>query len=134
MFKIDRKIEYSLIILRYFKSLNGNTLVSANEISQKYSIPFDMASSVMRLLAKSSILGSKHGLKGGYYLQSLPESYSLLELSKAILGNIAIVNCLKKTPNCNLEKKCNIKNSVNLLKIKFLEMCKDTLVKDLIKE
>lgn len=130
MIKIDKKIEYALIVLKHFKN-NPQELFSAKDISDKYNIPFDMVAKVMQIFSQKNILDVKYGNKGGYFLSCTNLEINLLDLSEMILGPLKITKCLKNG-KCNVEDKCNIKSSIGNLNRRFLEMLKAVSIKEII--
>ena len=52
MLKMNRKVEYALIALKYVAYEDPDKLVSVKEICEKYRTPFDVTSRVMQLLVK----------------------------------------------------------------------------------
>ncbi len=130
MIKIDKKIEYALIILKHFKN-NSKEMFSAKDISDKYNLPFDMVAKVMQNFAQNGILEVRYGNKGGYFLSFFNSKINLLELSEMILGPLKITKCLKNG-ECNVIDKCNIKSSITSLNQKFLNMLKAVSIEEII--
>ena len=105
MVRIDKKIEYALIILKHMK-YNLDKLTKVRDISDKYLLSFDMVAKVMRSLNINKIISSRPGNKGGSKLNNI--DINLLELSKAINGSNKFAKCIEKS--CN--SKCSIRSSI----------------------
>src|SRR3989338_788088 len=102
MFKVNRKIEYALIALRYMNS-KPKDLVSAKEICDTYKTPFDTTSRVLQIMTQKGIVKAEHGAYGGYTINKDLTKVTLLELVEMILGPMKIANCFsKKYSACDL--------------------------------
>lgn len=111
MIMIDKKIEYTLIILKYMK--DKNEMISARDISDKYLIPFDTVAKIMKILNNNKIIVSKVGNKGGSKLNNF--NLDLLELNKIVKGNTKFIKCIGD--ECDI--KCNIKSLIKNLNLHF---------------
>ncbi len=65
MFKINRKIEYALIALKYMSHKAPGQITSAKEICDMYNTPFDPTSRVLQIMAQHGIVQAEQGAKGG---------------------------------------------------------------------
>lgn len=106
MIKINKKVEYAMIALKHISQSNSTQIITAREICDIYSTPFDTMSKVMQTLGKHSILSSTQGIKGGYKLNKELAEISYLELVEIIEGSAAAKDCVAM--NCNLIGTCNI--------------------------
>ena len=109
MIKINKKIEYSLLVLDQLYREKDKKF-SAKEISLKYNIAFDSVSRVMQKLAKQKFLISEQGSSGGYKLNKNLNNISLLNLITAVSGPLTIARCLKG--DCLQAQFCNIKTPI----------------------
>ena len=109
MFKINRRIEYALIALRYMSSKHPGQLTSAKEICDLYQAPFDPTSRVLQIMAQQGILQAEQGAKGGYQIIKDLTKITLKELSDMITGPIEIANCFHKDySTCEITSGCRI--------------------------
>ena len=58
MLKINRKVEYALMILKHMKESDAGSLFNAKDIGEKYSASFDVVAKVMQQLSGNGILAS----------------------------------------------------------------------------
>src|SRR3990167_886200 len=93
MFKINRKIEYALISLKYMSSKSPGQLTSAKEICDVYRTPFDPTSRVLQIMAQNEVLHAEQGARGGYQIVRDLSKLTMKELSDMITGPIEIANC-----------------------------------------
>ncbi|MFA5060172.1 MAG: Rrf2 family transcriptional regulator [Candidatus Omnitrophota bacterium] len=109
MFKINRKVEYALISLRYINHAPKGQLVSAKEICEAYKTPFDPTSRVLQIMAQNGILKAEHGAYGGYQIIKNLSKVTFSQLSEMIVGPIQIANCFHGNyAHCDLASCCNI--------------------------
>ena len=109
MFKINRKIEYALIALKYMSCKDPGQLTSAREICDVYNTPFDPTSRVLQIMAQHNVLQAEQGAKGGYQVIRDLFKLSLKELSDMIIGPIEIANCFHGDySQCEISGTCHI--------------------------
>ncbi len=128
MFKINKKTEYALIILKCMsEQQKTKKLLSAREICENFGIPFDTTSKVMQYLNNEGILKSVKGIHGGYFLDFNLASISLKDLILLVEGKneceFSSCHHPQKGP-CDFIEKCNITRPMQNLQnrmSKFLE-------------
>ena len=107
MFKINRKIEYALIALKYMSHKAPGQLTSAKEICDIYHIPFDPTSRVLQIMAQHEILRAEQGVHGGYQVVKDLSKVTLGDLSDIIVGPVEIANCFHGDySHCELTQSC----------------------------
>lgn len=130
MLKINKKVEYALMALKFMAdkalhSSDGAALTSAREICDHFNTPFDTTAKVMQLMNNQHILKSTKGIKGGYSLNKNLNEITYMELVRLIEGKEHIGRvCESKHGTCELFGKCNIATPVEKLNRKlsqFLE-------------
>lgn len=135
MTKINRKIEYALMALRYMSQKIPGELTSAKEVSDAFNTPFDATARVMQQLAqKGGILKSEYGANGGYQITKDLAKVSMYDLVEIIDGPTALVKCLHKEAPCDIQDRCNIISPVTLLNNKLTEFYRTLSLKDLLIE
>ena len=73
----SKKCEYGLQAVLYLSTCDRGTVVSADEIARKLSIPKEFISKILQSLTESGIVASKKGKSGGFYLARDPDVVSL---------------------------------------------------------
>jgi Rrf2 family protein len=132
MLKINKKVEYALMALKFIadrtlNELNANgehVLTSAREICDEFNTPFDTTAKVMQLMNNQEILKSTKGIKGGYSLNKDLSEITYMNLVRMIEGKEVGRVCVTTKGTCELFAKCNIITPVELLNRKlnvFLE-------------
>jgi Rrf2 family protein len=120
MFKINRKIEYSLMALKHMNAKRPGELTTAKEICQAYHAPFDATARALQIMAQKGLLRAEHGAHGGYLIQKDLDKVSFLELCEWILGPVTLAECLMDH-ECSLTHDCNIISPMLTLNQKMKE-------------
>ena len=76
-------------------ALDGQGLVTVNEIARVEGIPREYLAKVLLDLVKSELLRSTKGREGGYYLVKPRGSYTFREILEAIDGPIDPASCTR---------------------------------------
>lgn len=113
MIKINRKVEYALMVLKLMKGKALDELTTAREVCDKYHTPFDTTSKVMQLMNSAEILHSHKGVKGGYTLSGDLSDVSYVDLVQLIEGKSFIMDC--HDGPCELFHSCNISQPIRRL-------------------
>lgn len=133
MNKINRKIEYALMAIKYMSQKIPGELTSAKEVSDAFNTPFDATARVMQQLAqKGGILKSEYGANGGYQITKDLAKVSMNDLVEIIEGPTALVKCLHKEVPCEIQNRCNIISPVTQLNQKLTEFYSTLSLKDLL--
>lgn len=113
MIKINRKVEYALMVLKAMKEKDLNELTTAREVCDRYNTPFDTTAKVMQQMNSAGILHSHKGVKGGYTLARDLASISYIELAELIEGKSFMMDCHEGP--CDLLHTCNISQPIKRL-------------------
>ena len=132
MVKINKKVEYALIVLKHLSTNVDETLVTARIICDKYSTPFDTTSRVMQLMNSVGVLDSSQGKKGGYKLNKDLGNISYLELVELIEGRKFSQDC--KEAKCALIESCNITGPVKKLNDYLAHFFRGLSIKELLSD
>lgn len=118
MIKINRKIEYALMVLKLMKEKDPQDLTTAREVCDKFETPFDTTAKVMQLMNNAGILHSQKGVKGGYTLSRDLSLVTYMELVELIEGKSFMMDCHDRGDErgpCDLLHKCNISQPIKRL-------------------
>lgn len=69
--------------------------VSLKSIAERQDVSELYLEQIFALLRKSSLVESKRGVKGGYYLNREPREISVHEILECLEGKLSIVQCLE---------------------------------------
>ncbi len=133
MIKFSKKIEYALGTLQYL-GLHPKSSFSAKELANTLNIPYEFLSKTLAQLAKSNILISNQGMKGGYQLAVLPKDLKFSQILEALNEPINVVECASGDEEiCERSNICLIKSPMFQLQMKINELIGSTTLEDLLK-
>ncbi len=133
MLKINKKVEYALMALKFMADKQETTLTSAREICDVMGTPFDTTAKVMQLMNNQDILKSVKGIKGGYSLNKPLSEITYMELVRLIEGRPKIGRaCISSKGTCELINKCNISTPVERLNLKLNSVLEKMTLADLL--
>lgn len=132
MVKINRKVEYALMVLKFMNERDESDLTTAREVCDLFKTPFDTTSKVMQQMNLAGILTSHKGVKGGYHLSSDLRQLSYLGLVELIEGKASVVDC-NEGP-CDLLGSCNISGPIKRFNTYLTQILSSLSVYDLISQ
>jgi Rrf2 family protein len=113
MFKLSKKTEYSLIALQHMMMIGKKSVATVKEISERHQIPQPLLAKICQQLAKSKLIQSVQGARGGYTLNMDAADISLAAVMEAIEGPIHIVDCNDSRHICDRDEICTLKFSLD---------------------
>lgn len=136
MNKLNRKLEYALMSLKYMSQKIPGELTSAKEVSEAFETPFDATARVMQAMAQKGVLRAEQGAFGGYQIMKDLSKVTMFQLLEIIEGPTTVVKCLSTTKDeaCNNHAKCNILSPVQVLQNKLNEFYSNLTLKELLLE
>lgn len=135
MVKINRKLEYALMALKYMSQKIPGELTTAKEVSEAFRTPFDATARVMQQMAqKGGILRAEYGVNGGYQITKDLAKVSFYDLVEVVDGPTAVAKCLHKESPCEIQDTCNIVSPIVTLNSQLTDFYKGLSLKDLLVE
>jgi Rrf2 family protein len=132
MIKINRKVEYALMVLKLMQDKDTSDLTTAREVCDQYELPFDTTAKVMQQMNGAGILHSHKGVKGGYTLARDLSSISYIELAELIEGKSFMMDCHEGP--CDLFHSCNISQPIKRLNDYILNIFRSLSLQELLAE
>lgn len=133
MIKINKKVEYALIALKYMASQVDGKLTSAREICDRFKTPFDTTAKVLQTMNNKGLLTSTKGIKGGYALAKPLNSITFTELGKMIEGRQEFQQfCESSKGLCDLYDICNIVTPIESLNNKINSFLNELTLEELL--
>jgi Rrf2 family protein len=121
--RLTRAGEYAVRCVLYLSHKGKDQLVSRKEIAEQAAIPTHFLAKIAQQLAKAGIIDIQQGAAGGYRLMVEPKSITLLEVIEAIIGEIALNDCVTRPNTCAASKSCTVHRVWN----KARKQLRDTL-------
>lgn len=109
MLRISKLTDYSIVMMAHIARQPVRSY-SAAEITAALPIGAPTVSKLLKLLARSGLLVSQRGARGGYALARSADQISVAEVIAAIEGPVALTEC--SLPGiCQLEQRCSIRSN-----------------------
>ena len=132
MITFSKRMDYGLIALSHLALQEDGEATNAKAIAAKYQIPPELLAKTMQLLAKSGIVESRNGPKGGYVLSRSPDSISVFEVIQSIEGHVAMANCqVGEDPSCVQFDNCPLLQPMERIQQKVIELLKGMTLLDM---
>jgi len=130
MFKLSKKTEYGILALQHMAAMDNGRVATVKEMSESYNIPQSLLAKICQQLAKSSIINSVQGSRGGYALGKPATAISLAEIMEAIEGPIHIVDCNFEAHNCGRDDDCTLKTGLNSIEAQMASFLNKITLQD----
>src|SRR3989337_2656809 len=92
------------------KTDSASASTSAREIAEQYDIPIELMAKVLQRLARSGLLSSPQGTRGGYTLSKTTGSISVADIIQAIDGPLTVTACSTEDEQCEQFSKCSVRD------------------------
>jgi Rrf2 family protein len=128
MLRLSKKSEYALMAVKYIALQPEKNCVTAREIADSYSLPYELVSKVLQQLTKYNVITSVQGAKGGYRLSKIPADIFLLDIISAVEPNYRITNCMKENSSekdCEHFNCCKIRSPLVKIQIEIDKLFKN---------
>ena len=83
MFKLSKKTEYGILALQHMAAMDNDRVSTVKEIAETHNIPHSLLAKICQQLAKSEIIISVQGSRGGYALGRDATKISLAAVMEA---------------------------------------------------
>lgn len=93
-------------MIRIVSSEKGKGAVSLNEVSREENISLKYLEGIVGLLKKNGLVASVKGPKGGYVIARPKDKISLLDIARALEGEVNFVDCCGEDFACERKKIC----------------------------
>lgn len=101
MLRISKKADYAVFLLGAIARQGafpggsaGEAVVSAHEIARQARLNKSVVANLLKEFAKSGLLESTRGLKGGYRLGRPPREIALADILEVVEGRFVLVDCV----------------------------------------
>ena len=129
----SRPCEYALRALTYITTNIDMELIRAQEIAEAECLPAPFLAKLLQQLARSGILVSVKGPKGGFGLARPPKEISLMEVVFAVDGEDGFTRCAVGLAECSDDATCPLHDTWKPLKEEILDYMSSRSLADLAK-
>jgi FeS assembly SUF system regulator len=121
MLRLSKKADYALMAMKHLaRKADASASTSAREIAEQYDIPIELMAKVLQRLARSGLLTSHQGTRGGYTLSRTTGSISVADIIQAIDGPLTVTACSTDDEQCEQFMKCNVRDPLWKIKDRIL--------------
>lgn len=136
---LSKKTLYAFQALTFLAEQEDRSPVLISTIAKEKKISLKFLENILLQLKKASILGSKKGKGGGYYLIKEPKDVPLAKVIRMLDGAIALLPCVslnyyEKCENCVSEELCGLNKVMIEVRDKTLEVLENKTLFDLTSE
>jgi len=121
MLRLSKKADYALMAMKHLaRKPDAAGSTSAREIAEQFDIPIELMAKVLQRLARSGLLTSHQGTRGGYTLSKATPSISVADIIQAIDGPLTVTACSSDDEQCEQFMKCNVRDPLWKIKDRIL--------------
>lgn len=138
MLKFSKKVDYALMALQHIASVQFGELhrvrvINTKEIAEEYKIPVELLAKVLQVLAKTGLIESQNGPKGGYLLAREARQITIAQVIGAIEGPIGITDCYhdKEASSCSQHEHCNIRTPLLKVQDSIYQLLNNMTIEDM---
>ncbi len=132
MLRLTKKFEYGLLAVRYIASTQNGDVATAKEIAENMNIPFELVAKTLQQMAKSGLITSVQGVKGGYRLNKPASEISFSEIADAIGEPIRLIDCETNPNGCDAFVGCAVKKPLTKIQKRFREIFDEAKVAEIL--
>ena len=111
MIRLTKQTDYGIVLLSHL-AVSSEDHLNAPELARETHLPLPMVSKILKTLARSGLLESHRGVKGGYRLARSAAAISVAEIIAALEGPIAITECAPESSDeCSYEGFCRVRTN-----------------------
>lgn len=136
---LSRKAKYAIKALLTLAIQENREPILISQIAETHQIPKKFLETILLELKNNTLLSSKKGKGGGYYLRQNPEEITLARIVRIIDGPIAPTPCVslnyyETCEDCIDEKTCQLKMIMMQLRDANLEVLEGTSIADILNQ
>ena len=120
MLRLSKKADYALMAMKHLATHTDAASTSARAIAEEYNIPLELLAKVLQRLARSGLLASHQGTRGGYTLSKPPASISVADIIQAIDGPLTVTACSTDDEQCEQFNRCNVRDPLWRIKDRII--------------
>jgi FeS assembly SUF system regulator len=129
MIKLSKLSDYGVMLMTELARRHGQGSLTARDLAGELALPQPTVSKLLKLLAKSDLLDSQRGVKGGYSLARDPETIDLAEILAALEGPVSMTACVDG--DCAHLNSCNARSSWHWINQRVIEALREVTLADM---
>ena len=124
--------EYAIHGLLYLALKDPGEVVYVRDIANAQNVSETYLAKVFQQLARSGLVTSYRGAKGGFALARPPEQITLRRIIEATEGSSPLFNCLQSRRDCKLGDDCEIRKVMKRVEDLMLDILDSTNLVDIL--
>lgn len=130
--RLTRGSDYGLRGMLYMARQPLGRVCLVSQVAAAENLPESYLAKIFQDLARSRLLVSHRGAKGGFSLINEPHEISLLQIIEAVEGPIAIAPCLDVREGCEHANLCEIYDALDQAQAQMISVLENTTLADLV--
>lgn len=110
---INRDTDYAIRAVCKIAAQEKGKTVTTGELTSSLKIPRPVLRKVMLLLSMSGLLVSSRGKRGGFSLRRSPAKISVMDIIRAVQGQVGLNECFFLKARCPRSKYCKFKKRLD---------------------
>ena len=109
MFRLSRITDYGIVLMAHIAGSEPGEVHAAREVAELTHLPHPVVSKILKSLARTGLLVSHRGAKGGFSLARDPAQITVPEMIAALEGPISLTECASHKGACAQESSCDVR-------------------------
>jgi len=109
LIRLSRITDYGIVLMVELASGADGSARNARNLAAATQLPVPVVSKVLKSLARSGLLDSQRGSKGGYVLARPAAEITVPEMISALEGPISLTECTLHPGACQQETNCGVR-------------------------
>lgn len=130
--RLTRGSDYGLRGMLYMARQPLGQVCLVSQVATAEELPESYLAKIFQDLARSRLLVSHRGAKGGFSLIDDPQEINLRQIIEAVEGPIAIAPCLDVREGCERADLCEIYGTLDLAQTQMISVLESTTLADLV--
>lgn len=131
MLRLSKKADYALMAMKHLANRADGAASSAREIAEQYNIPLELMAKVLQRLARSGLVVSLQGTRGGYRLARQTAQISVADIIEAIEGPLRVTACSTEEENCEQYSRCSVRDPLWRIKDRIVSALSDCTLQEI---
>lgn len=130
--RLTRGSDYGLRGMLYMARQPLGQVCLVSQVAAAEELPESYLAKIFQDLARSRLLISHRGAKGGFSLVDNPQEINLLQIIEAVEGPIALAPCLDIREGCDRVNLCEIYDALDSAQAQMISVLESTTLADLV--
>ena len=115
---LRRNTDYGMRMMAALtEHFSDGQLISARQLANSCRFSYQLSSKILQKLHKAGLVSSGMGPKGGFALSKQPSEITLMDIVKALQGEVRLNRCLLGGDGCEFQADCEINTKLSGLQL-----------------